>query len=337
MPISGVSKSIEASDPVHSDKSAVGLHSDEFSRSGLVFTELATPKTADGLKLADQILLRKFRTSSEVVEVGNTTGFAPILQISKKPEVPGQVDAELPDESRTSELSAHQTPSSMIDELPDGSMRVDGHPTGNNLTLADRVLLRRFASPVRADGSKRNRRDVMVQSNSDECSAGEERADGSEECVNVGHVPATTSTATALLDSEPVFPTCIPLSITEAYDSTLQLQSTGGAARSKDAFHETPLLLSTSGTMGQEHRDESSQTEHCATREKDRKRRRFVGKVSRASRWIGPRRNHNVRDLRKFQKRVPRLPCFDSRKLLLLQVQSSFRPMCSGIETQILY
>ena len=141
-------------------------------------------------------------------------------------------------------------------------------------------------------------------------------------CTLMFHVPATTSIATALLDSEPVFPTCTPLPITEAYDNTLQLQSTCSAARSKDAFHETAPLLSTSGTMGQRHRDESSQTEHCATREKDRKRRRFVGKandpklVSRASRWIGPRRNHNVRDLRKFQNRVPRLPCFDSPKIV---------------------
>ena len=59
---------------------------------------------------------------------------------SKKPKF-----CELPDESRS--VDGH--PSSLIDELLDGSKRVDGHPTGNNLTLADRVLLPRFASPAR--------------------------------------------------------------------------------------------------------------------------------------------------------------------------------------------
>ena len=78
----------------------------------------------------------------------------------------------------------------------------------------------------------------------------------------VDPAPATTSTARVLLDSEPVFPTCTPSPVTEAYDSTLHLQSTCSAAHSKDTFHETPPILFTSGTTVQELRDESSQTEH---------------------------------------------------------------------------
>ena len=53
-------------------------------------------------------------------------------------------------------------------------MRVDGHP----LSIADRAILRRFASPVRADGPKTVRQNVVVQSNSDESIVSEERADG---------------------------------------------------------------------------------------------------------------------------------------------------------------
>ena len=77
----------------------------------------------------------------------------------------------------------------MEKELPEGSKRVDGHPTGNNLTLADRVLLLRFASPMRADGSKTDRRNVAVQSFSDGRNSSSdktrEQADGSEKTANV--------------------------------------------------------------------------------------------------------------------------------------------------------
>ena len=107
------------------------------------------------MKLADRILMREFGMSSDAVEAG----FALILQNPRKSKVRGQVDDELPDGSRAFELSAHQTSSELrvhqtpphrIAELPDGSMKVDGHP----LFIADRALLRRFSSPVRADGSK---------------------------------------------------------------------------------------------------------------------------------------------------------------------------------------
>ena len=76
-----------------------------------------------------------------------------------------------------------------------------------------------------ADGSKTDRRNAVVQSFSDGCmpnnAQGQERADGSEECMNVvskleamsGRSVSTataTSTTTALLDSVSVVPTCTP-------------------------------------------------------------------------------------------------------------------------------
>ena len=99
---------------------------------------------------------------------------------------------------------------------------------------------------------------MKVQSIVDGSEQSRDVADGSEERskvrskllpvdeLTVGPAPAT-STATAILDSESVFPTCTPLPITDQYDSTLQEHSTCSAARSKDMFHETPLLLLTSG------------------------------------------------------------------------------------------
>ena len=83
-----------------------------------------------------------------------------------------------------------------------------------------------------------------------------------------------TSTATTLLDSGSVVPTCTPLPITDQYDCTTQEHSTCSAARFTDTFYETPPppQVPVKGS--------SSQEESDSIREKDSTRRPIFPKLS---------------------------------------------------------
>ena len=151
-------------------------------------------------------------------------------------------------------VDGHCLPSNSVDS------RVDGHPhsAATALSLAYRILMRKYSAVYQAEAEVRERSDGLstrvvadadwMKNRHDGCK-NPEGADGSMECESVGTEGygvcrslrfSAITTATAPLDGSSIVPICIPYPNTASDVFTTHVHSTRRAAHTTANVHTTP-------------------------------------------------------------------------------------------------